>query len=216
MVRDARMQALVHADAEPITPFLDRIRELYEEMDVSTVLVMGGCGDYFDVADTVLRLRDYRVDDATEEARRVAREHPTTRRRETPEPLRAAAPRVPLAASFDASRGRREVKIDVPTRDRLRFGREDVDLRGLEQLVDASQTRAIGHAIHLAAREWVDGEASLAEVLDALERHLDAHGLDVLDPWQRPGEHPGHYARPRRYEIAAAIDRLRTLRVVER
>jgi predicted ABC-class ATPase len=213
MVRDARMQALVHADDEPITPFLDRVRELYEGHGLSTVLVMGGCGDYFDVADTVLRLREYRADDATTEARRIAQEHASARRRETPEPLRPATPRVPLAASFDASRGRREVKIDVPTRDALRYGREDLDLRGLEQLVDKSQTRAIGHAIHLASREWMDDETSLARVLDALERHLDEHGLDALDPWHRPGQHPGHFARPRRFEIAGAINRLRSLRM---
>jgi predicted ABC-class ATPase len=59
MVRDARMQALVHKENEPITPFLDRVRELYERFNVSTVLVMGGCGDYFDVADTVIMMRNY-------------------------------------------------------------------------------------------------------------------------------------------------------------
>jgi predicted ABC-class ATPase len=213
MVRDARMQALVEASAEPITPFLDRVRELWETLGVSSVLVMGGCGDYFDVADTVLRLRDYRVDDATAEARRIAAEIPSTRRRETPGRLRPAAPRIPLVAAFDASRGRRDVKIDAPARDLLRYGREDVDLRGLEQLVDRSQTRAIGHALHLAAREWIDDETPLAAVLDALEQHLDTRGLDVLDPRHRPGQHPGHYARPRRFEIAGALNRLRSLRM---
>ncbi len=215
MVRDARMQALVAAEHEPITPFLDRVRELYETHGISTVLVMGGCGDYFDVADTVLRLRDYRADDATEEARRIAADHPTSRHRETPEPLRPAAPRVPVASSLDASRGKRDVKIDAPTVDTLRFGRTDVDLRGLEQLVDPSQTRAIGHALHKAARDFMADDTPLPELLDALERHLDEHGLDALSPWNQPGEHPGHYARPRRHEIAAALNRLRTLRIRE-
>ena len=216
MVRDGRMQALVHREHEPITPFLDRVRELYEERGVSTVLVMGGSGDYFDVADSVLLMRDYRAFDATADARRVARELPSTRQREAPAPFPAPVDRIPQAASFDASRGRRPVKIDAPALDAIRFGREDLDLRGLEQIVDRSQTRAVGHAIHLAAQRWMDGERTLAELLDALEARLEDEGLDGLDPFHRPGEHPGHYARPRRYEVVGAINRLRTLRVRQR
>ncbi|MDP6559575.1 MAG: ABC-ATPase domain-containing protein, partial [Candidatus Binatia bacterium] len=64
MVRDARMQALVDKKNEPITPFLDRVRELYEKIGVSTVLIMGGCGDYFDVADAVIMMREYLPCDA--------------------------------------------------------------------------------------------------------------------------------------------------------
>jgi len=216
MVRDARMQALVHKRDEPITPFLDRVRALYEEAGVSSMLVMGGCGDYFDVADTVIGMRDYRPYDATREAQEVAARHPSARREETPEPLRAAAPRVPLAESFDASRGRREVKIDAKGVDLLLYGREAIELRGIEQLLDPSQTRAIGNAIHLATRRWMDGERSLAEMLDALEALLDAEGLDVLDPFHEAERHPGNLARPRRFEVAAAINRLRSVRMRQR
>ena len=213
MVRDARMQALVAPADEPITPFLDRIRELHEAHGVSTVLVMGGCGDYFDVADTVIRMHDYRPSDATADARRIARTHPAPRPPGAATKLPPVTARVPLADSFDASRGRREVKIDARGLDLVLYGRERLELRGLEQLVDPSQTRAVGHAIHLASRRFMDGERTLAEVLDALEALLDAEGLDVLDPFHRPGEHPGDYARPRRYEIAGAIGRLRSVRM---
>ncbi|NRA07497.1 MAG: ABC-ATPase domain-containing protein [Myxococcales bacterium] len=216
MVRDARMQALVHKRDEPITPFLDRVRELYEGAGVSSVLVMGGCGDYFDVADTVIGMRDYRPYDATQEAREVAARHPSERRKEAPAPLQAAAPRVPLAESFDASRGRREVKIDAKGLDLLLYGREAIELRGVEQLVDPSQTRAIGNAIHLASRRWMNGERTLLEVLEALEALLDDEGLDVLDPFHEPGRHPGNLARPRRFEVAAAINRLRSVRMRQR
>jgi predicted ABC-class ATPase len=213
MVRDARMQALVRKEQEPITPFVDRVRELYETLDVSCILVMGGSGDYFEVADTVIRMDEYRPEEATAEAHRVARERPTTRRCETRSPLSPVAPRKPIAASLDASRGRREVKIDAKGKDLILFGSDPIDLRQVEQLVDASQTRAIGYALYLARKRWMDGRRTLCEVVDALEALLDDRGLDELDPFRRRESHPGNFARPRRHEIAAALNRLRTVRM---
>ena len=216
MIRDARMQELVRKEHEPITPFLDRVRELYEVFGISTVLVMGGCGDYFDVADTVIMMRDYLPEDVTAEAREIVRSRGSTRRVEAAAPMSAVIPRVPQAGSFDPSRGRREVKIDAVSLDEIRFGRERIDLRYVEQLVDLSQTRAIGRAIHLAAERFMDGAATLREVIDRVDAFLDREGLDPLDPYHRKGRHPGDLARARRYEIAAAINRLRTVRMVQK
>lgn len=213
MVRDARMQQLVHKEHEPITPFLDRVRELHDEYKVSTVLVMGGCGDYFDVADRVIMLRDYQAHDVTEEAREVARARASERKPEALAHMSPPIPRITRPESFDASRGRREVKIEAKGLDLLIYGSNPIDLRAVEQLLDRSQTRAIGFAIHLAARRFMKDGATLAQVLDRLEAFFDAEGLDALDPHHRAGEHPGNLARPRRFEIAAAINRLRTLRI---
>jgi predicted ABC-class ATPase len=213
MVRDARMQALVSKAFEPITPFLERVRELYDRLGVSTVLVMGGCGDYFDVADCVISMREYRPFEVTAEAKRIAAEHASGRRSEAPAPLERIAPRVPLAESFDPSRGRREVAIDARGLDLVQFGSDPIDLRCVEQLVDRSQTRAVGNAIHLATRRFMDGRATLRQVIDRLEAFFDEHGLDALDPFHRGERHPGNLARPRRFEIAAAINRLRTVRM---
>ena len=105
------------------------------------------------------------------------------------------------------------VKIDAKETGLIRFGSEPIELRLVEQLVDSSQTRAVGYAIHLATEQFLDGTKTLCEVVDAVERFFDQHGLDALDPFQRDERHPGAFARPRRYEIAAAINRLRTLRV---
>jgi predicted ABC-class ATPase len=216
MVRDARMQALVSREHEPITPFLERVHELHAKLGVSTVLVMGGCGDYFDVADCVIALHEFQPRDATDEAREIAAHQPTGRRVEAASALAGVAQRIPLPGSFDASRGRREVKIDAVDLDRIRYGSDDIDLRQVEQLVDRSQTRAVGFAIHLAVRRFMDGQATVHGVLDRLEELFDREGLDGLDPFHRPGRHPGNLARPRRFEIAAAINRLRSLRVKPR
>ncbi|MGH9459979.1 MAG: ABC-ATPase domain-containing protein [Vicinamibacteria bacterium] len=213
MVRDARMQALVHKELEPITSFLDRVRELYDARGVSTILVMGGSGDYFDAADKVILMRDYLPQEVTAEAKKIARARPTRRAVEAGSPLPRDFGRVPVARSFDASRGKRDVKIDAKGIDHLLFGREPIDLRGVEQLVDASQTRAIGHILHVASGRFMDGERTLPEVLELIEDFMDREGLDALSPFHRKGHHPGSFARPRKYEIAAAINRLRTLRM---
>ncbi|RMD94921.1 MAG: ATPase, partial [Calditrichaeota bacterium] len=213
MVRDARMQALVHKQFEPITPFLDRVRQLYESLGVSTILVMGGCGDYLDVADTVIMMRNYLPVDITEEARKVAQSLPTRRRQEVSSDFSLKVSRIPLPESFDPSRGKRPIKIDAKALDLILFGTDPIDLRYVEQLVDISQTRAVGYAINLACKKFMDGRTPLPAILDALENYLNEHGLDVLDPFRRGEQHPGNFARPRRFEIAAAINRLRTLRM---
>lgn len=214
MVRDARMQALVQKEHEPITPFVDRVRELYERHGVSTVLVMGGCGDYFDVADTVVAMQDYQPFDATEDAQRVAQELRTQRALETTSPLSEVTTRIPVPESLDPSRGKREVKIEARSVDAIAFGHEVIDVSGVEQLVDASQTRAIGYALHLASRRLMEGRG-LKAIVQGLVDLFDDAGLDGLDPYQQGGRHPGNFARPRPFEIAAALNRLRTLRIRE-
>ncbi len=211
MVRDARMQALVQKVDEPITPFLDRVRELYERFGVSTVLVMGGCGDYFDVADTVIKMDNFLPIDVTAEAKMVATKIPTNRQCESQEPLRSLHQRVPQGHSVNATCGRHESKISVRSLHDLVFGEDTIDLFGVEQIVDTSQTRAIGHVLHLASSRLIDGARTVKKVLEEVERCIDEEGLDVLSSYGVPGRHPGNFARPRRFEIGAALNRLRTV-----
>ncbi len=213
MIRDARMQALIAAEDEPITPFLHRIRELADDLDTSTILVMGGSGDYFDVADCVIRMRDYLPEDVTIESQAIATDSPTGTAHPNLPAITDLTPRVPLAASFDATKGKREVKIDAKSLDQLFYGTELIDLRSWEQLLDRSQTRAIGFAIYLATQGFMDEERSLREVLEKLEAFFDEEGLDALDPFRRGDKHPGNFARPRMQDVAAAINRYRRLRV---
>lgn len=216
MVRDARMQALVHPKDEPITPFLERVREIHDVFDVSTILVMGGSGDYFAVADAVIELKDYQARDVTERAHALAGEGSVAPRSQRP-PFAVPTPRVPDPKSFDARRGRRDIKLTSRDCEEIVFGTTEIDLRGVDQLFDASQTRAIASAIQIAATRLMGSGRSLSEILDDLEELFDREGLDSLDPFQRgerlTGKHPGAFARPRRFEIAAAINRMRTLRV---
>ncbi len=215
MVRDARMQQLIHPRDEPITPFIDRVRELYEAFGVSTVLVMGGSGDYFEVADAIIEMKAYRPRDVTRRAKQIAANAGVTvgATHEIRAPIARPRSRVPRASSFDARRGRREVKFSSRDCEEIVYGTTEIDLRSVEQLFDPSQTRAIAGALHLAAERIMSETRTLASVLDELDRILDKEGLDILDPYHRTGRHPGALARPRRFEIAAAINRMRTLRV---
>ncbi len=216
MVRDARMQQLVHKEEEPITPFVDRVRELYENCGVSTILVMGGSGDYFDVADTIIKMQDYCPHNVGDIASKIVDEHPTKRQMESPQPLCPPTDRIPQYDSFDSSRGRRQVKIETKSHDLLVYGTNMVDLRYVDQLVEKSQTRAIGHAIFHATQHVMGDIVSLKDVVNELEELFDQKGLDFLDPYYREGEHPGNYSRPRKHEIAAAINRLRPTRVKQK
>ncbi len=208
MIRDHRMQELVAKEKEPITPFVDKVRQLYTDLGVSTILVMGGSGDYFDVADTVIMLDEYRPYDVTERARAIAEKYKSERRPEGGEHFGEVSHRVPLASSLDPSKGKREVKITAKGVKTILFGRHEIDLSAVEQLVDPSQLNAIGQALYYAREKYMDGQRTVREILDAVERDIVEHGLDVIDV--RP---MGDYAYFRRFELAAALNRLRTLRV---
>jgi predicted ABC-class ATPase len=215
MVRDARMQALIHPKDEPITPFIDRVRELYANFGISTVLVMGGSGDYFEVADNVIEMKSYQPRDATERAKHIASQSSASRTRGTILPMELPRARVLLSEGFDARRGQRDVKFSSRDCEQIVYGTTEIDLRGVEQLFDPSQTRAIASTIHIVADRLTREGRTLAQILDALEDLLDAEGLDALAPFHRAGHHPGALARPRRFEIAAALNRMRTLRIAK-
>ncbi|WP_433697897.1 ABC-ATPase domain-containing protein [Nocardiopsis sp. CA-288880] len=201
MIRDERMQALVHGDREPLVPFIDLVRPLRRDHGVSTVLVMGGSGDYFDVADQVVMLDAYHPHDVTERAAELARER-------TDADFGAPRARVVDPDSVDdTARGRGRIKrrdMDV-----LVFGESDVDVRSVEQFVDPGQLIGAGLALReLVAGRHLDGARTLAEALDSLEEALEAEGVTLLGD-----DFGGDYVLPRRFEVAAVLNRLRTLRV---
>jgi len=208
MIRDRRMQELVAAHEEPITPFIDRVRQLYRERGVSTVVVIGGSGDYFDVADHVICMKEYLPVERTADAKAIAARDGGGRRYEgEPGVFDALAVRMPVARSFDPSRGKRDVKIKARGRDAIEFGRHRIDLSCVEQIVDSSQVTAIGDAVHYAVR-FMQGDASLEEVIRRVMKDVREKGLNVLG---RPFY--GSYAAFRSFELAAAINRLPTLRM---
>ncbi len=207
MIRDHRMQELIAAKQEPITPFVDKVRQLFDELGVSTVLVLGGSGDYFDVADEVIAMEEYRPRRVTDEARVIADRIRTERRSEGGREFGRRTARSPLPKSLDPSKGRHDAKTKSYGVSEIAFGRHSIDLQAVEQIVDSSQTRALADAL-LYARSIMDGERTVAEILHAVELAVEEGGLDVLSD-----RRPADLARFRPLELAAALNRLRTLRV---
>jgi hypothetical protein len=108
----------------------------------------------------------------------------------------------------DPSRGRREAVIKVHDRNRLALGKELIDLTAVSQLASEAQTRAIGRALVLAHRNFIDDNTSVGEILVLISGMIEEGGLDVLDE-----RLVGDLAMFRPLEFAAALNRLRTLRV---
>lgn len=208
MIRDARMRRLVPDDREPITPYLDRVRQLWEERGVSSILVVGGAGDYLDVADRVIHMDEYRPRDVTARAKDIAATLPQA----GPQPpgrWPPAADRLPDPRSLDPSRGRKAERVrGVKTRT-IEFGTEEIEVSLLFQLVDPAQCRMIGDVLLACARGLCDGRRSLADILELIETRIERDGLEALT---QPGF--GDRARVRRFEIAAALNRLRSLRLM--
>jgi predicted ABC-class ATPase len=203
MIRDERMRELVRS--EPISPFIDLVRPLHRSLGVSTVVVVGGVGDYLDVADRVILLEDYVPSDATPRARAITRKFPP-RAPLAPKEVRPPRGRAVDASSMDLRRGRHRSARGRGL-DTIELGRERVDLSYLEQLAEAGQTEATARIIG----EWVaSGEVRgmrdllLAELASASENGLDSLGGH--------GGHPGEMSLPRAQELAAAINRIRQLR----
>jgi predicted ABC-class ATPase len=209
MIRDQRMQHLIHDDHEPITPFVDRVRQLYTDCGVSTVLVTGGSGDYLDVADTVVEMRHYQPQDVTAQARAVAASLPTRRRQASATFPAWGKGRRPQPHSVDPRRGQRPVSVKARGARKVILGEQEIDLAALEQLVEPAQARAVGAALAYAGERYMDGTRTVAQIVELVEQDLESGGLDVLDP-RLVGDH----ARFRPQELAAALNRLRALQVV--
>ena len=203
LIRDQRMRALVSSEREPITPLVDRIRALHRERGISTLIVMGGSGDYLDVADQVLIMDSYRLVDATAQARQVCDSQPR---------VDTSLPDFPLPARRLPQRP--EAKRRGPSRtralgtQRLVLDRHEVDVADVSGLVDEGQALAVAWALRSLLERHFDGRTSLSQALAQVAKRLDDVGLDAL------GEaHPAFLVRPRLVDVGAAVNRLRSLQV---
>ena len=204
MIRDDVMQRLVAKEKEPITPFIEVVKGLYEEKNISTIIVVGSSGDYFDIADTVIQMDSYEPKDVTEKAKSLSSGKILER-------INSNA--LDIAVNFKRSikkgsieRGPKGVKIKTLGIDGLDINKEKIDLRAVEQIVDSEQVTAIGHIMKFVEEKVVNNSMTLEEVTDKVIEYINKKGLIAVG-------NSGNLAMPRKQEIMAAFNRYRKLKV---
>ena len=205
MIRDQLMQRVVRREMEPITPFLDRIEELYQQHGISTILVAGSSGAYFHAADHIIQMDRYIPRDITAFAKREAQAFPDERFPLSPASMPDFA-RCPKPSPEFHSGDR--IKLKSLGRDGVSIQRETIDLRYVEQLADGEQSAALGYCLLYAQKHLMDGRRTLRQIVEALDRLMETQGLAALCGTRTA---PPFLARPRTQEIFACLNRFRSL-----
>ena len=207
MIRDELMQRVIHREMEPITPFIERIRELYENYGISTVIVAGSSGAYFHIADSIIQMDRYVPKDITVLAKKEAENFPQI---SVPEQLakKPAYDRVPRPDQ--AFHGNDRIKMKTMGKESVMINRDTIDLRYLEQITDSEQVAALGYCVRYAQKHLIDGKKNLIQIVDELEEVMQNKSLAALC---ESTSSVSCMAVPRRQEIFACLDRYRALRL---
>ena len=222
MVRDAFMQQVIQREKEPITPFLERAEDLYKKAGISTILVAGSSGAFFHIADTIIQMDNYVPKDITASVKKLCSQYPLpavsvtdfqlphshrimSRPAESSKHLRHNS----RGNHSDSGAAKPErLKTRISGTDGFSLGRQEIDLRYTEQLIDAEQTAALGLLLKYAVEHLADGRRTLPEIVQYLWKNLSLHGLSFFTENQKIS---CGYATPRIQEIYACLNRYRGL-----
>lgn len=208
MIRDDVMQSLVSNEEEPITPFIELVRAIYEEKDISTIIVVGSSGEYFDIADTVIQMDNYEPKDVTLRAKELSTGAIINRIKNRDIKVNIDFDRKVLKGSIE--RGPKGVKIKTLGIDGLSINKEDINLRSVEQIVDREQVTLIGNMMKWAEDKIVNNNLTLVEVIDRILDEVKEKGLLQMSGMKGGS---GSLALPRKQEIMAAFNRYRKLKI---
>lgn len=210
MIRDELMAAVVHQDMEPITPFIDRVQELYTDYGISTILVAGSCGSYFYKADHIIQMMQYVPFEITEQAKQEAEKFAGFAQ-EKPQVQPAGRPTFHRCFALDKKAVQNDrMKVKGMGRDAVSIDRDTIELRYVEQLVDSEQTMALGYLVKYAKKHLFDGKKDLQTVIQMLEDLRKKKGFGAICESRYL---PCNLAVPRTQEIYACINRCRSLRM---
>lgn len=222
MVRDTFMQQVIQREKEPITPFLERAEDLYKKAGISTILVAGSSGAFFHIADTIIQMDNYVPKDITASVKKLCCQYPLpsvsvtdfqlphshrimSRPAESSKHLRHNS----RGNHSDSGAAKPErLKTRISGTDGFSLGRQEIDLRYTEQLIDAEQTAALGLLLKYAVEHLADGRRTLPEIVQFLWKNLSLHGLSFFTENQKIS---CGYATPRIQEIYACLNRYRGL-----
>ena len=204
MIRDDIMQQLVVKEKEPITPFIDVAKSLYKQLGISTILVAGSCGDFFDIADLVIQMDSYEPYEVTAKAKELSRGKVSLR-----DDLDISIDFRRVLDKGSISEGPKGIKIKTLGKDGLSINKENIDLKSVEQIVDGEQINTIGMAIKFIEDKYSGKDLTIEKIADEIEKDITKNliGIDNI----KGGN--GSLAMPRKQEILCAINRLRTLKI---
>jgi predicted ABC-class ATPase len=205
MIRDELMQKVVNRDEEPIIPFIDRIREIYTEYGISTILVAGSCGSYFHKADCIIQMKRYCPMEITELAKKEAKNYPYT----LGDVPKAQTPSFDRVVKRDMAFAKDDrIKMRTDGTDGFSINREEVDMRYVEQLVDSEQLTALSYMIKYLKLHGFDGKTTVSESVEKLYKEIALKGFTAFIS----GEYiSGNLCIPRKQELYATINRCREL-----
>ncbi len=211
MVRDTFMQEIISREKEPITPFLERAQKLYTIAGISTLLVAGSSGAFFHIADTIIQMDCYRPVDITRKVKEICGKYPLSPAKVPafvmPDSHRIIQKNTPVIRSHGHGTGKPDrLKIKVHGKAGFLLGRQEVDLRYVEQLIDPEQTAALGLLLKYALEHLADGKKTIPEIVDYLQKQIHTKGLIAF----ADGSYlPCGYAIPRIQEIYSCFNRYR-------
>jgi predicted ABC-class ATPase len=186
-----------------------RARQMVDELGVSMIVAGSSLvAEFIPIADKILKVENFRITDITEEAKALDIVPSSVANDSVNLGSMLSRSRWVMPSSIDPSIGREDLVIYSDDPDFLQFGRSLVDLDAVKQIADADQARAIGYVLYYAKLRYMDEGYPIREILDLVDRDLSNEGLNSLARDLR-----GDLARPRRYEVAAALNRLPAFRV---
>lgn len=204
MIRDELMQKVICREEEPITPFIERCRSMYDDLGVSSIIVAGSSGSFFGIADTIIQMKEYVPYDITERAREASASYPALKQQEHfPVSDNMRAPKANQALKKDP-----RLKMKTMGTNEMLLAKDAIELRYLEQLIDPEQTNALAYALKYLELNRMNGSRTVPQLLDDIEALTASKGLSALydKEYVRSG-----LAMPRRQEIAACLNRYRKL-----
>jgi predicted ABC-class ATPase len=206
------MRKLIPNDT--IIPFFDRVQELYQDFGVSTLIVVGGSSEYLGVADHVIAMQEYLPVCMKGQIRNLSLPEPE----KITNPMSLSEKRRLLADNFNPSYSAQRLDKTVSVRIKplrlqekvLEYGNEQLDLTKLTALVDSHQVLAVGYSLLLARNKFMDMSLSPSDLADAICNLMEKEGFAILSQSEKG---PIFFARPRKMELAGAINRHRKLKI---
>jgi len=222
MIRDNVMKELIKK--EPITPFTDRVQEL-SAMGISTILVIGGSGEYLSVADSIYMMDEFIMSNVTEKGKSLV-----SLTQALPCPASWENARIVKSGFSSYPNGGSREKLSVSDTGFIVIGDERIDIRNLHDIATEAQVNALALMLRYLAKEdeSMDELEALALSIRGLS-HNKKTAVKAVDISVKVKELYDKIANeslnlvdtgffttmnrfmdmPRQYELMAAINRMR-------